>query len=120
MDDLVLPNDQPTNKMSGRSHFRTKQTMIYYTQIKEYKEYVNKGTDEALRIMCEAEANRDLLAVYAYTSEEAYQEWFNADKEATNAERVYYDWLKEKHEIDEEYYEVIDDIDRCMFVNDER
>jgi dsDNA-specific endonuclease/ATPase MutS2 len=106
--------------MSGLSQFRAKQINDYYMNLKDYKEYVDKGTDEALRIMCEAETTRDLLAAYAHTSKEAYQVWVEADKDATKAEQTYNEWLKEQREVHDEYYELLDDIDRKMDAYDQR
>lgn len=88
--------------------------------MKDYKEYVDKGTKEALRILCEAEVKRDLLASYANTSDDAYQMWMEADAVATKAVQTYNEWLEEQREVHDEYYELIDGIDRKMCANDER
>lgn len=101
--------------MSSYTLFRAQQMNDYYQHTKEYKEYVDHATNEAFHMMCEAEVNRDLLACYAYTSDEAYQVWVEADVIATQAEREYDEWVIEKNEIDEEYYSLLDDIDRDMF-----
>ncbi len=106
--------------MSGISQFRAEQVNNWYMHMKDYKEYVDKGTEEALRILCEAEANRDLLASYAHTSKEAYNAWVEADKDATKADQIYKEWLEEQREVHAEYYELVDGIDRKMFANDER
>ena len=112
--------EHTTYKMSGLGQFRTQQIENQYHILSDYKEYVDKGTDEAFRILCEAEAERDLLAAYAYTSEDAYNEWVEADKLATKAKETYNEWLKEQREVHEEYYEVIDKVGRYMFANNER
>ncbi len=101
--------------MSGLSEFRTQQIENRYHSLSDYKEYVDKGTEEAFRILCEAEAERDLLAAYAYTSEDAYNQWVEADNVATKAEETFNDWVKEQQDVDAEYEEILEKIDRRMF-----
>ena len=101
--------------MSAISQFRAQQMNAYYIHTKEYKEYVDHETNEAFRVLCDAEVKRDLLAAYAYTSDEAYQMWMEADVMASQADQEYNEWVSEKEEIDDEYYSLLDGIDRDMF-----
>ena len=75
----------------------------YYNHLKDYKEYVEREYYTALDTLCEAESNRDVIGLYAHTSNEAYQEWVIADTLAKNTKVVFNEWLEEKKSIYEEY-----------------
>lgn len=101
--------------MSTLQRYNSEQFHNYYIHTKEYKAFVDQGTTDALHALCEAEVQRDLLGLYAHTSNESYKEWVIADRLVTKAEQTYQEWLCEKEYIDEEYFALLDDMDRHMF-----
>ena len=90
----------------------------------EYMTNLKKETDEATEraflVLCEAEAERDILASHAHESSEAYEAWEEAEKVVEAAQKEYDEWLVEQKAVDDEYDAFIRDLDIEMNMDYDR
>ncbi len=85
----------------------------------EYMTNLKRETDEATEnaylVLCEAEAERDILASYAHQSYDAYQAWVEAEEVVAEAKAEYDEWKKEQEAVDNEYYRFLEELDIEMY-----
>lgn len=82
-----------------------------YEYMTNHKRETDEATQVAFEVLCEAEAERDILASYAHLSDEAYEAWVEVEAVVAEANVVYDKWKKEQETVDDEYYRFIEELD---------